>query len=141
MGTFLVQNYRSHKKIFELSSVSFYRTRLQERAPLSKRKNLDGWELLPNEHCPVMFVGVNGRHAHTIDSPSFYNEVEMYKVLELVTSLLLSTAIQPRVNQDEIFVICAFRAQVLRVRSLLRDNNFGNISVGQVEDYQGQERR
>ncbi len=37
MGSFLVQNYRSHKKIFEVSSVSFYRTRLVERAPESRR--------------------------------------------------------------------------------------------------------
>ncbi len=74
------------------------------------------------------------------DSPSFYNESEMYKILDVISSLVTSTRVEPRVTLDDIVVICGFRAQVLRVRALLRDNRLGAISVGQVEDYQGQER-
>jgi helicase MOV-10 len=104
-------------------------------------KSMLNWEKLTNDRCPAMFIGVLGRHCHTLDSPSFYNEGEMFKILEIVASLLTSTNIEPRVSQDDIVIICAFRAQVLSVREILRHNNFYGISVGQVEDYQGQERR
>ena len=41
----------------------------------------------------------------------------------------------------DIAVICAFRAQVLLVRNMLRKVGLGAIGVGSVEDYQGQETR
>ena len=64
----------------------------------------------------------------------------MYKILDIITSLVTSTRVEPKVSLDDIVVICGFRAQVLRVRALLRDNSLGAVGVGQVEDYQGQER-
>lgn len=42
-------------------------------------------------------------------------------------------------NTAEIGVIAAFRRQVLKLRKLLRARGMGNVNVGQVEDFQGQE--
>ena len=46
-----------------------------------------------------------------------------------------------KVTTRDIAIICAFRAQVLLVRNILRKAGFGAIGVGSVEDYQGQEAR
>ena len=44
-----------------------------------------------------------------------------------------------RVTTKDVGVICAFRAQVLKMRVLLREVGLGGVNVGSVEDYQGQE--
>jgi len=74
---------------------------------------------------------------HELDSPSFFNVVECGKVLEMVQALLGSKKVQVRLQ--DIAIISAFRKQVLKLRSLLRENGYGAINVGQVEDFQGQE--
>ena len=45
----------------------------------------------------------------------------------------------PAPSSGEIGVIAAFRSQVLLIRKRLRARDLGNVNVGQVHDYQGQE--
>lgn len=84
-------------------------------------------------------VGVNGAHSHDIDSPSFFNVSEIKAVLDLVGDLIRSPTV--KVSTADIGVICAFRAQVLRMRVAMREAGFGEVNIGSVEDFQGQECR
>ena len=45
------------------------------------------------------------------------------------------------VRKDEVGVICMSRAQAICVRNLLREEGFGEVNVGTVDDFQGQELR
>lgn len=45
------------------------------------------------------------------------------------------------VRTDEVGVICMSRAQAICVRNLLREEGFGEVNVGTVDDFQGQEMR
>lgn len=65
--------------------------------------------------------------------------MECSKVLDLVRTLVGSQRV--RVGLGDISIITAFRQQVLKLRSLLRQHGFGAVNVGQVEDFQGQEAR
>jgi hypothetical protein len=47
----------------------------------------------------------------------------------------------PPVRTDEVGVICMSRAQAMCVRNLLRQEGFGEVNVGTVDDFQGQEMR
>ena len=82
-------------------------------------------------------MGVNGIHAHELDSPSFYNELEISTVVELCKNLISSSSVP--VEQTDIGVIAAFRSQVLKIRLALREVGLGIINVGSVYDFQGQE--
>lgn len=90
----------------------------------------------------VILFGVNGEHKHDVDSPSFYNALETAKVVEICKSLEgFVDANGERVSSEHIGVIGAFRSQVLNIRVALRKANLGGVSVGSVEDFQGQEKR
>jgi len=61
------------------------------------------------------------------------------QVVDLVKQLLRSSKVS--VTTSDIGIVAAFRVQVLRLRRLLRDRGYGNVNVGQVEDFQGNEHK
>jgi hypothetical protein len=89
----------------------------------------------------AIFVSVTGKHSHEQGSPSFYNDDEIFEIKDLISSLIACADIVPRATTKDFCVICAFRQQTLRTRTFLREHGLGNVDVGAVEDYQGQERR
>ncbi|GAB5032169.1 rna helicase [Nannochloropsis oceanica] len=150
----LFRNYRSHQAIIEVPSRLFYSQTLEQHGDESLINSCLSWEMLPGSSSatargmspysqaggggfPILFWGCLGDHMHELDSPSFFNVVECGKVLEMVQALLGSKKVQVRLQ--DIAIISAFRKQVLKLRSLLRENGYGAINVGQVEDFQGQE--
>lgn len=142
LGSFLSQNYRSHYRIFELSSKLFYSNSLEQCGNEEDLCSLMSWDKLPSDsQFPVLVLGIDGEQKHTMDSPSFYNTNEANSVVQECQSLMSSQNFKTAVKQTDIGVIAAFRAQVLHIRTLLRTNNMREISVGSVEDFQGQEKR
>ena len=67
-----------------------------------------------------------------MDSPSFFNEEEVMKVVEICQVL----AKEKLIPVKEIGVIAAFRRQVLKIRNALRSVGLSNVNVGGVEDFQ-----
>jgi helicase MOV-10 len=54
---------------------------------------------------------------------------------------LLAKHSRPSVGQDEIGVITPYARQVQKIRLALKANDLGDVKVGSVETFQGQERR
>lgn len=78
-----------------------------------------------------------GQERNKLDTPSFYNTEECDAIVLLINALINSENVN--VNTSQIAVITAFRAQVLKLRVVLRKNNLSAINVGLTEDFQGQE--
>jgi len=169
MGVMLVNNYRSHRKLLEVPSRLFYVSALRE-AVLDRSKvdrfiafttylrHVDFAASLrnpseglvtstiyadpPNASFSGIFVAVEGKHEHPLDSPSFFNVAEIDAIVLLCKKLTSSPEMTGgRLLVTDIGIIAAFRAQVLRIRLALRKENLGGISVGSVEDFQGQEKQ
>lgn len=152
-GVFLVHNYRSHKDIFEVSSKLFYGSSLVQAANPSQINSLvdlrnayvvassvDGASIeLSEQESSVLFVGCRGKQLHDLDSPSYFNNVEIGRVVSICTFLL--QWLEKSVSQRDIGVIAAYRSQVLKIRIALRKAGMGRINVGSVEDFQGREVR
>jgi hypothetical protein len=136
LGTYLTQNYRSNQHIFRVPSRLFYANALTECADPELITSLNEWSYLPKDRSfPVLCYGVDGKQQHIMDSPSFYNEEEVDAVTMLCASI--TSEAKGSLRHADIGIIAAFRAQVLLIRSRLRANRLGNISVGSVEDFQG----
>ncbi len=84
---------------------------------------------------PLWVIGVDGADAHEIDSPSFYNLAEVRVIVNLVQSLCA----RPDVQVVDFGVIAPYWRQVRKIREALRHEGLGQVRVGLVEDYQGQE--
>ena len=99
----------------------------------------------------VLFYGVKGRQAREGrgEAPSYFNAVEAQALVELLAGWLARGAdagevggrAGERLRVEDVGVMAPYRAQVLRLRLLLRGRGQGAVRVGTVDDYQGQEER
>jgi hypothetical protein len=102
---------------------------------------------------PMLFADVRSHEEWVDEGVSWWNEGEVQKIVELCRSLVgpmggaTSTSNyaqspnngQSIVKPTEIAVISPFREQVWRLRVALRAVGLGDVAVGPVEAYQGQE--
>ena len=137
--TKLLDNYRSHNALLQVPSELFYSGSLRCKASTEVTSSCEKFELLNDgQNFPMMVYDVdNGIEKNKVDTPSFYNIEECHTVVKLIKALLASPNVE--INAGEIAVITCFRAQVLKMREILRDSALGSINVGVVEDFQGQE--
>ena len=136
----LIRNYRSHPGILMMPSAMFYNSTLLPEAP--NTSTLTKWKSLPNHRIPVLFHPSTGDEIWIQDTAGWYNPSEIAITISLVTNLLdKENTPGTRVYPDEISVIAPFREHVVRLRTALRAMNFGGVSVGTVENYQGGEMR
>ena len=139
VSTSLVNNYRSHEALLAVTSALFYGGELRCCADRWKQDFAVKWEGLESEKFPIQFHDVStGKHHAEVDSPSFFNRKEVDEVVKLCMILCTSATVKG-IEQTDIAVITPFRSQVLKLREMLRKANLGQVGVGQVEDYQGQE--
>lgn len=134
----LRDNYRSHPGLIELNSRMFYDNKLRASADPAVTKSMTAWEALPiGNDFPLLMVGVEGEDRHELDSPSFWNGEEASMIVDLVVRLMSSKTV--RVSTRDIGVITVYRKQVLVLRKLLKAEGYGQVRVGTVDNYQGQE--
>lgn len=139
--TLLVRNYRSHPAILKLPNEMFYHNKLIPSGDRLTTHSMSKWEHLPNLDAgfPIVFHAVDGENQREGNSPSWFNPQEA--ILAVETASLLVKLSRPPIRQDEIGIITPYARQVQKIRLLLKAKDMGDIKVGSVETFQGQERR
>jgi putative helicase MOV10L1 len=162
----LVENYRSHADVLDLPSRLFYDASLVARATSEvTRLPASLVDRREPEHEPgdaskagsesddggrparVLFYGVRGAQTREGDgeAPSYFNAPEARALVELLASWLArgggAGGEDDVLRASDVGVIAPYRAQVIRLRRLLRARGLGAVRVGTVDDYQGQEER
>ncbi|XP_033647604.1 putative helicase MOV-10 [Asterias rubens] len=137
--TKLLRNYRSHPAILKLPNRMFYDNELEVHADELERESLCNWEKLPNKKFPIIFHGVEGIDDREGHSPSFFNKKEIEIVVEYVENLLDKRGGR-KIKESDIGVITPYRRQVQKIKEVLKKRHHGDIKVGSVEEFQGQER-
>ena len=107
----------------------------------------------------MLFCGVRGAQVRegNGDAPSYFNPVEAQTLVDLVESWVRRRDVADAsgfgskddrlgarrdfLAPSDVGVMAPYRAQVLRVRAMLRARGLGAVRVGTVDDYQGQEER
>ena len=113
-------------------------------------------DVLPKKDFPIVFHGIKGRELRARHSPSYLNIHEASVVRDYCLRLIGDSErkiceyrvifdiallrLTPDVDPDEIGVIAPYKAQVRAIRELLRPAGLKEVSVGSVEQFQGQVR-
>lgn len=151
--TKLLWNYRSHKAILKVPNELFYDSELKayEGSEPDVRNFYCTWEELPNRGVPIIFHGVCGEDEREAKSPSFFNTAEIEVVVQYLQKLLQSQGRRgcPTISPKEIGIISPYRKQVEKIRLAITSKDpvlralpdIGQLKVGSVEEFQGQERR
>ncbi|KAJ7918136.1 RNA helicase [Mycena leptocephala] len=136
----LVNNFRSHPAILDFSNHQFYDGELKPCGNPALIMSLENSNELPTKRFPLIFHGILGKDDREGSSPSFFNIGEATLVKKYAASLVSDRKL--RVRPEEIGVITPYHAQRCKIMQLLhRDPNLRGITVGSVEEFQGQERR
>ncbi|CAB3371372.1 Hypothetical predicted protein [Cloeon dipterum] len=139
--TKLTYNYRSHPHILKVPNELFYDGELIPCGDMEIISSACKLEWLPRPNFPLIFHGLKGRDEQHPNSPSYFNRGEAHEVLQYVRKVLTSDFNGKFLKQREIGVVSPYRGQLDKIRRILEDNGFGDVSVGSVEEFQGQERR
>uniref|UniRef100_A0A8C5TIV5 Mov10 like RISC complex RNA helicase 1 n=1 Tax=Malurus cyaneus samueli TaxID=2593467 RepID=A0A8C5TIV5_9PASS len=135
--TKLTKNYRSHSALLALPSKLFYHKELEVCADTSVVTSLLNWGKLPRKGFPFIFHGIRGNETREGRSPSWFNPTEAVQVMQYCCQLAKSE--NSAVSVTDIGVIAPYRKQVEKIKFLLRSIDLGDIKVGTVEEFQGQE--
>ncbi|XP_070557357.1 uncharacterized protein [Ptychodera flava] len=135
----LVDNYRSHPALLKLPSQIFYHDELLAKADVKIRECLCTLDLLPNKDAfPILFHGIRGEDMREGNSPSWFNPVEAVQVMKYLSAMMNNGV--HKLEWSDVCVITPYRKQVEKIRLLKDSLGMGDIKVGSVEEFQGQER-
>ena len=138
--TNLIRNYRSHPAILAVPSALFYADTLVPEADPSSTHRLQAWKGWPRSgfhHWPVLFHNNTSPDDLERDGGGWYNDGEA----QLACHYALSLAKSGLVAEAEICIMSPFKAQVRRIRKLIRQEPFRlwGVNVGPTEAFQGLE--
>ncbi|CAK8539192.1 unnamed protein product [Lathyrus sativus] len=132
--TKLVKNYRCHPEILYLPSKLFYFGELMAcRDSTTFTMTAD---FLPNKDFPVLFFGIQGCDEREGNNPSWFNRIEVSKVVETVKRLIAGG----KITEEDIGIITPYKQQVLKIKQTLESLEMPEVKVGSVEQFQGQEK-
>ncbi|KAL1214347.1 putative RNA helicase SDE3 [Cardamine amara subsp. amara] len=134
--TKLVKNYRCHPEILDLPSKLFYDGEL-----VASKEDTDSvlatLNFLPNKEFPMVFYGIQGCDEREGNNPSWFNRIEISKVIEIIKRLTANDCVQ----EEDIGVITPYRQQVMKIKEVLDRLDMTEVKVGSVEQFQGQEKQ
>ncbi|RMD42398.1 hypothetical protein DV735_g2694, partial [Chaetothyriales sp. CBS 134920] len=144
--TNLIRNYRSHPAILSVPSSLFYYDTLTAESPItSDPGEVSAWPGWQKPNWPVLFLQNSGPDevddiltGDGTGAGSLYNTDEVMLVSHTVHSLLEQI---PGLAREEIVIMSPFRAQVARIRTVLREAGLAAVNVGPLEAFQGLESR
>jgi len=100
------------------------------------------WSGLPDPQLPLVFIGNNSEERSVDERASWFNDGEINKVVDTITSLLAERESSiPPLQAADIGVMAPWRGQVWKIRECLRKKSLSRVDVGTVEDFQGRECR
>ena len=133
--TMLKQNYRSHCDLIVVPNRLFYKGQLIPSESSSITDSCLNMALLPNS-APLLFHGVLAQEMREGHSNSFFNPSEVIIATDYV-SKIVTEGIKP----TAIGVISPYSKQVEKIKKKLANIGLSDVTVGTVENFQGQERQ
>ncbi|KAJ8919966.1 hypothetical protein NQ315_006495 [Exocentrus adspersus] len=128
----LPENYRAHESIMQFTSETFYEHKLFTRRKQSRHKKF----------YPLTFFTTRGEDVQDKNSTAFYNNSEVYEVVERVMELKQNwPEYWGPFNEHAIGVITPYADQVFRIRSELRKRRVNDVCVERVLNVQGKQFR
>lgn len=128
----LCENYRAHEAITKFTSELFYDQKLIASGKQPKH----------DKFYPLTFFTTRGEDVQDKNSTAFYNNSEVYEVVERVCELKKKwPAAWGKIGDQSIGIMTPYADQVFRIRSELRKRRMGGISVERVLNVQGKQFR
>lgn len=128
----LCENYRAHEAIIKFTSELFYDQKLIASGKQPRHEKF----------YPLTFFTTRGEDVQDKNSTAFYNNSEVYEVVERVQDLRKQwPASWGKMNDQSIGIMTPYADQVFRIRSELRKRKMGGISVERVLNVQGKQFR
>lgn len=128
----LCENYRAHEAIIKFTSELFYDQKLIA----------SGKQPRHDKFYPLTFFTTRGEDIQDKNSTAFYNNSEVYEVVERVCELRKKwPTVWGKFNELSIGIVTPYSDQVFRIRSELRKRRMPGISVERVLNVQGKQFR
>lgn len=128
----LCENYRAHEAIIGFTSELFYEQMLIASGKQPRHEKF----------YPLTFFTTRGEDVQDQNSTAFYNNSEVYEVVERVNELRSNwPASWGKLDEQSIGIMTPYADQVFRIRSELRKRRMGGISVERVLNVQGKQFR
>lgn len=128
----LCENYRAHEAIIKFTSELFYDQKLIASGKQPRHEKF----------FPLTFFTTRGEDVQDKNSTAFYNNSEVYEVVERVQDLRKQWPTSwGKMNDQSIGIMTPYADQVFRIRSELRKRKMGGISVERVLNVQGKQFR
>uniref|UniRef100_A0A8W7Q209 AAA+ ATPase domain-containing protein n=1 Tax=Anopheles coluzzii TaxID=1518534 RepID=A0A8W7Q209_ANOCL len=128
----LCENYRAHDAIIRFTSELFYEQKLIASGKQPRHEKF----------YPLTFFTTRGEDVQDKNSTAFYNNSEVYEVVERVCELRKKwPSAWGKINDQSIGIMTPYADQVFRIRSELRKRRMGGISVERVANVQGKQFR
>ncbi|XP_022187469.2 probable helicase with zinc finger domain [Nilaparvata lugens] len=128
----LCENYRAHEAIIRFTSELFYDQKLIS----------SGKQPRHDKFYPLTFFTTRGEDVQDKNSTAFYNNSEVYEVVERVSELKKRwPSSWGKLDEHSIGIMTPYADQVFRIRSELRKRRMGGISVERVLNVQGKQFR
>lgn len=128
----LCENYRAHEAIIKFTSELFYEQKLIASGKQPRHERF----------YPLTFFTTRGEDVQDKNSTAFYNNAEVYEVVERVSELRKRwPSAWGKLNDTSIGIMTPYADQVFRIRSELRKRRMGGISVERVLNVQGKQFR
>ena len=134
----LIKNWRSHPAILKYPNEQFYKGELEPHGDQVVTYSLLRSEEIIKQGFPIIFHAITGKDLQEANSPSFFNPDEASLVKRYVDKIRTDRRL--RLLDSNIGVITPYHAQVVKIRSLLK-NSYSGVKVGSVEEFQGQVHR
>uniref|UniRef100_A0A8C5R894 Probable helicase with zinc finger domain n=1 Tax=Leptobrachium leishanense TaxID=445787 RepID=A0A8C5R894_9ANUR len=128
----LCENYRSHEAIINYTSELFYEGKLMASGKQPAHK----------EFYPLTFFTARGEDVQEKNSTAFYNNAEVFEVVERVEELRRKWPVAwGKLDDGSIGVVTPYADQVFRIRAELRKKRLSEVSVERVLNVQGKQFR
>lgn len=128
----LCENYRAHDAIIKFTSELFYDQKLIASGKQPRHEKF----------YPLTFFTTRGEDIQDKNSTAFYNNAEVYEIVERVCELRRKWPTSwGKFNDTSIGIMTPYADQVFRIRSELRKKRMAGISVERVLNVQGKQFR